>query len=166
MAKTLASSTATSRQPLLGDASTSGRTVRFLPKAFGAHCLGERSSGRSDVLKERSCAVMKSVTSFSTGAPHTPSAGHRTVHRAGAEDGGRRDAPRREVRHLPRRMRMNLNEPRGSVFWPMTLRPVRLYVHSRETYATRRFQEVTHTGDAIEGMNHVRQREDAERKGS
>ena len=61
---------------------------------------------------------------------------------------------------------MNLNEPPGSVFWPMTLRPVQLYVHSRKTYATRRFQEVTHTRDAIEAKNHVRQRVSAERKGS
>src|SRR5919107_1961135 len=54
-----------------------------------------------------------------------------------------RSAPR-WGRLLPRRVRMNLNEPPGSVFWPMTLRPVQLYVHSRETYATRRYQEVTH----------------------
>ena len=74
--------------------------------------------------------------------------------------------PGRGVRFLPRTVRMNLNEPPGSTFWPMSLRPVQLYVHSRKTYARRRFQEVTHTRDAIEAMNHVRQRVSAERKGS
>jgi hypothetical protein len=46
-----------------------------------------------------------------------------------AADGKRR----RRVRLLPRAVRMNLNEPPGSTFWPMTLRPVRQYVHSRKT---------------------------------
>jgi hypothetical protein len=109
--------------------------------------------------------MMKSVTAYSVGATTrrarvTAPSIERALKTAVEGMHGR------EVRLLRRRMRMNLNEPPGSVFWPMTLRPVRLYVHSRETYATRRYQEVTHTGDAIEGMNHVRQREGAERKGS
>ncbi len=109
--------------------------------------------------------MMKSVTAYSVGATT-----RRTRVTAPSIERALKTEvegmPGREVRLLPRRMRMNLNEPPGSVFWPMTLRPVRLYVHSRETYATRTYQAVTHTGDAIEGMNYVRQREGAERKGS
>ena len=147
MAKTLATSTATSRQPLLGDASTSGRSVRFLPKAFGACCVVERSGGRSDAERHSEGEELRGdekCNRLFCRRLHTPGADHRAVHRAGSEDGSRWEARTREGRLLPRRVRMNLNEPPGSVFWPMTLRPVQLYVHSRETYATRRYQEVTH----------------------
>jgi hypothetical protein len=71
---------------------------------------------------------MKSVTVESVGAPtRRARVTAPSIERAlkTAVEG----KPGRGVRLLPRSVRMNLNEPPGSVFWPMSLQPVRLYVH-------------------------------------